>query len=582
MKLSTKLVTVFAVLIGLQCVVGVYAITSSKRISEEVAIVSLNSLPSIEMLNTIRGDLNMIRRTELQHVIAATPKDMDEFEKDLTNLLENVQKNFVAYKPLIGDTDEQRKFDTFQASYKQYIANLPKVVELSRSGKQTEAITLSNTQSRPHFVEALSGLNKSVDYNSVMGAQSAKDTMVTVDSSRSINLALSLIAFLVSIGSGVYIIRSVNVQLGEDPGYLYDISTEIASGNIDVPFRPVANEHGVYKAMHDMVNTLKSKIIDVNEKTEQAHRKEEEARQATLEADAARRQAESAKREGMLQAAGQLEGVVEIVSSASEQLSAQVEQSGRGAEQQASRMAEVATAMEEMNATVLEVAKSAGRAADGSDSARTKANGGATVVGQVVQGIGRVQSQSMIIKKDMEELGRQAESIGQVMTVISDIADQTNLLALNAAIEAARAGEAGRGFAVVADEVRKLAEKTMTATSEVGKAIQGIQQGTRKNVENFDEAVKAIEEATELARESGLALTEIVDLVDSTSDQVRAIATASEEQSATSEEITRSVEQVNIISSETMRAMSEASQAVSELARQSQALRRLISDMKSA
>ena len=181
----------------------------------------------------------------------------------------------------------------------------------------------------------------------------------------------------------------------------------------------------------------------------------------------------------------------------------------------------------------------------------------------------------------MSSLGTQAEGIGQIMNVISDIADQTNLLALNAAIEAARAGDAGRGFAVVADEVRKLAEKTMTATKEVGQAIQGIQEGTRKNIDNVERSGKTIIEVTQLATLSGNALRQIVSLADTTTDQVRSIATASEEQSSASEEINRSLEDVNRVSLETSDTMRHSALAVGDLANQAQALKHLIGRMQS-
>ena len=166
------------------------------------------------------------------------------------------------------------------------------------------------------------------------------------------------------------------------------------------------------------------------------------------------------------------------------------------------------------------------------------------------------------------------------MGVISDIADQTNLLALNAAIEAARAGEAGRGFAVVADEVRKLAEKTMVSTTDVGNAIKAIQESATQSMSQVDSAVQNIEIATTLASQSGLALDEIVHMVDATADQVRAIATASEQQSASTEEINQSISEINHIATETARAMDEASQAVSDLAKQAQSLASLIHEMK--
>jgi len=302
--------------------------------------------------------------------------------------------------------------------------------------------------------------------------------------------------------------------------------------------------------------------------------------QDITEASILKLKAEQAMKEGILQAAKQLELVVEVVTSASEELSAQIEQSSRGSEHQSNQISATATSMEEMNATVLEVAKNASKAAETSDKAKRKAEDGSLVVTQVVKGIGDVQSSALELKTDMTALGKQAVEIGQILDVISDIADQTNLLALNAAIEAARAGDAGRGFAVVADEVRKLAEKTMTATKEVGDAIRGIQEGARKNITNVENAVSKIDAATCFAGKSGEALNEIVSLVDMTTDQVRSIATASEQQSAASEEINRSIEDVNRISSETSDAMRQSAQAVGELAQQAQVLKRLIDQMK--
>ena len=282
----------------------------------------------------------------------------------------------------------------------------------------------------------------------------------------------------------------------------------------------------------------------------------------------------------MLAAAGQLEGVVGVVSSVAAGLSAQIEKSERGAAEQATRVTDTATAMEEMNVTVAEVARNAGSAPEMSAATRQRAEAGAQVVSQAVDSIRRVEKQSLELKDDMRTLSEQAQSIDRIMGVISDIADQTNLLALNAAIEAARAGEAGRGFAVVADEVRKLAEKTMASTHDVGNAILAIQQSAGQSAEQVEEAVRIIGEATEFAGKSGEALQQIVEMADSTADQVRAIATASEQQSASSEEINNSITQVNAIAGDTSQAMREAAGAVAELAEQARALTGLIENMK--
>jgi len=329
-----------------------------------------------------------------------------------------------------------------------------------------------------------------------------------------------------------------------------------------------------------LVESLREMIETARRKTSEAESQAAAAQRATAEAEEAKAKAESARAGGMLQAAQKLEAIVGVVTSASGQLSAQIDESSRGAQTQAQRVDETATAMEEMTATVIEVAKNAAQAADTAGAARNKAQGGAEVVGRVVSGMGEVQTKTRQLKSDMSLLGKQAEDIGRIMTVITDIADQTNLLALNAAIEAARAGDAGRGFAVVADEVRKLAEKTMAATKEVGEAIGVIQKSTRHNVDSVDASVKLIESATQLAAEAGASLGEIVSLVDTASDQVRSIATASEQQSAASEEINRSIEQVNLISTETSQTMGEAAKAVSDLAEQARVLKGLIAELE--
>ena len=282
----------------------------------------------------------------------------------------------------------------------------------------------------------------------------------------------------------------------------------------------------------------------------------------------------------IMNVASQASSISNRVAAASEQLSAQVEQVSRGAEMQRTRMESTASAMTEMNSTVLEVARNAGQASEQTELTRGKAMGGSSLVNQVMESIHAVNKVASAMQTNMQELGTQAESIGGVMNVISDIADQTNLLALNAAIEAARAGEAGRGFAVVADEVRKLAEKTMQATTEVGSNITAIQSSAKMNMEAMAEAFRAVTEATGLANSSGTALVEIVDLASGNSAVVTSIATAAEEQSATSEEISRAITEVNQIVGETTEGMIQASSAVQELSQMAQELNRIMDQLK--
>ncbi len=285
--------------------------------------------------------------------------------------------------------------------------------------------------------------------------------------------------------------------------------------------------------------------------------------------------------QNMQNIAVELEQVATIASSASEQLSAQIELSENGAQDQADRVATTATALEEMNATVLEIARNAGTTSDSASNVRSEASAGSESMQECVKAMHEVKEESLKLQTEMGVLSEHAQAINEIMNVISDIADQTNLLALNAAIEAARAGEAGRGFAVVADEVRNLAEKTMTSTTDVGNAISAIQKSTADNTRLVVDAVEKIERVTEMVSGAGEALLGIVQLADTTADQVRAIATASEEQSATSEEITQSVDSINNIAKETTNNMQEARKAVNEMVNQTHILSQLIEQLQS-
>lgn len=282
----------------------------------------------------------------------------------------------------------------------------------------------------------------------------------------------------------------------------------------------------------------------------------------------------------IIEVANEAMEISDRVAAASEELSTQIEQVTRGADVQRDRVSTTATSMEEMNSTVLEVAKNAGEASEQAEGTRSKAQEGVDLVDKVIAGITEVNTVAQEVHTNMLRLGEQAEAIGGVMNVISDIADQTNLLALNAAIEAARAGEAGRGFAVVADEVRKLAEKTMSATSEVGSSIKGIQTSTALNIERVSQAATGVESATELASTSGQALHEILNLAGKNSSLIAGIATAAEEQSATSEEISKAIEEINHIADGTASGMGQAASAVQEVASMSQKLRELLNKLR--
>ncbi len=413
-------------------------------------------------------------------------------------------------------------------------------------------------------------------------------TELTADSNELV-MNISIIAAVIALVVSVIIIvvaRSIALPLKAGAA----IATYVSEGNLKL----TSEQEGIFnqcnlrsdeigelsKGLQTMIHNLASIVQKADEATANAHRALAEAEQAQEAASIAAEQATQARREGLLDAARQLEGVVNVVASASEQLSAQVEASTNSVNDQASRIAETATGMEQMNSTIIDVTKNAVSSADIANTTREKAMSGAQITQKCKQAINKVREDSITLRANMNALAEHAQSINTVMGVISDIADQTNLLALNAAIEAARAGEAGRGFAVVADEVRKLAEKTITSTSDVANAITAIQHSTEQNVKQVDIAVQGIEEATTLANESGIALEDILEMAEMSAGGVRNIATASEEQAATMDEITRSIDIINNTANETRNAMEEASHAVAALSAQAQELSAIVEDLK--
>ena len=254
-------------------------------------------------------------------------------------------------------------------------------------------------------------------------------------------------------------------------------------------------------------------------------------------------------------------GNVDRLGDATHSLTGAVEQARYGAQRQQQSLDDASDSMRNLDEAINEVAGIAENASENAQSAKEFADSGQRIVDQVVEAIDLVHSRSNSVRDKLLSLDKQADDIGQVMNVISDIADQTNLLALNAAIEAARAGEAGRGFAVVADEVRKLAEKTMQATRQVGDVVSSIQAGSRTNVEEMDRAVEAVTRTTDLADKAGDALQKIVDIVDTTSDQVRLIAGSSKNQAESSDRVRQNMEEIASISHQTHEGM-ELSQSL--------------------
>ncbi|WP_066856019.1 methyl-accepting chemotaxis protein [Halodesulfovibrio spirochaetisodalis] len=392
-----------------------------------------------------------------------------------------------------------------------------------------------------------------------------------------ITLAVAAGLMLIALTISLKFVRSITGPLNKCVGY----AEKIARGNLDAACpAPRKDELGrLIKSTGSMVEELKKKIAEANQQALLADKKTSEAQHALTQAEQEKQNAIAARNDSM-EAATQLELVVATLSEASTTLAAQARDVSTGTDIQNRRMEETATSMEQLTATIMDVARNASGSVQSTDATRILAAEGQKLVDDVIASVNEVLTITHTMKQSLGELGKEADNIGSIMAVINDIADQTNLLALNAAIEAARAGEAGKGFAVVADEVRKLAENTMNATQEVGNVISAIQNGTRRNIAEMDTAEKAVDNSTTLAHEAGASLDSIVSAISNAADQASAIATAAEEQSAASEQISTAVEEVARISQESSDNVDNSLRTIDEVTNLSEQLQSLITRLR--
>jgi methyl-accepting chemotaxis protein len=276
----------------------------------------------------------------------------------------------------------------------------------------------------------------------------------------------------------------------------------------------------------------------------------------------------------------QVKEAVQATASASTEISSSTEQMAAGAQEQSSQASEVAAAVEEMSKTILETTKNSSSASEASKKAGQIAKEGGAVVNQTIAGINRIADVVKESAATVQQLGKSSDQIGEIVQVIDDIADQTNLLALNAAIEAARAGEQGRGFAVVADEVRKLAERTTKATKEIAVMIKQIQKDTSGAVESMNQGTVEVEKGKELANKAGDSLKQIITGAESVVDLITQVAAASEEQSAASEQISKNIEGISSVTQESAAGVQQIARAAEDLNRLTSGLEALVAKFK--
>ncbi|QWV94471.1 methyl-accepting chemotaxis protein [Geomonas oryzisoli] len=333
-------------------------------------------------------------------------------------------------------------------------------------------------------------------------------------------VALTVVILVSICVVAILVVRRLIAHIGTEPEELEEIAQQVAAGDLTV--RLEAGKTGIYEAMRRMVEGLREVMEKVN--------------RSALD-----------------------------VSAAAGELNANARHMADDAGAVVNQAETVAVASEEMSCTSNDISRNCHLAAGSSGQASASAQNGAAIVRETVQGMNRIADHVRNSANVVEQLGTRSDQIGEIVATIEDIADQTNLLALNAAIEAARAGEQGRGFAVVADEVRALAERTTKATREIGTMIKNIQQETKLAVQAMEEGVEEVSRGTGEAARSGEALEDILTQINEVTSQINQIVTAAEEQTATTQEITNNIQQISGTVQQSARGSQEISAASERL-----------------
>ncbi len=535
LSLKLRLFAGFGVVMFLAGMLAVIAMYSIYTINGDIGALVNDRWPKTVQANDIIDNINVVARALRNAIILEdtqmVQKELDRIPEASKALADNIDK---LDKTVISDKGKQLLND-LKGKRSAYRDDLAKSIQLIKEGKKKEAglylvNTLRKTQSA--YFAASADL---VKYQGQLMEESGKNAASQAKRAAIIIILLGSVATVLSVGASLFIIRSITIPLAEG----VDVATRLAAGDLTASVTIRNNDEigTLMNAMDNMVKSLRGLI-------------------------------------------GKIKYAAENMASGSEQLSASAEEISRGMDGQVSQSSQIATATEEMSQTVIDVAKNASNIAQISTRACDQAKKGEGVVKRSIDEVQAIASTVSESAQVMQRLGDSSKQIGNIVGVINDIADQTNLLALNAAIEAARAGEQGRGFAVVADEVRKLAERTTQATSQINSMILSIQSEVEHAGVSMKNATARVESGVEFSRKAGDSLGDIVGSVTNLQTMVQQIASATEEMSTVSETISSDIQGIAEGSKEISVGSGQIAQASSDLARLATELQSVVRQFK--
>ncbi|MEI4934650.1 methyl-accepting chemotaxis protein [Aeromonas caviae] len=540
MTIGKKLTAGFAVLGLMMAFIGGFSLFEFSKMNRAAIGFTDSILPAVVRTSTLGETINALRRYELDvFLVADDAQQRARYRNESEKSLQEAARQIVAHDGTIWaeDREERRAFDIVKADWERYVALHQRIRQMQDSGQMAEAQHLFMGEGVTLYTNLTKSVGELIRINHGYSVGSRAEVVDAFDSAKlSVTLAL-VIGLALVVALSVVLTRQIRdplIMLARQAQRI--ASGDLGRGELQEWVRGNRFNRDELGQLGSAIDRMQGALAEL---------------------------------------VSEISGSVSQLSSAVEEVSAISEQSAKGMASQQGEVSQVATAMNEMQSTVNEVARNTTDAMGAAKQASRTSTQGNQVVRSAIGSKEQVSRQIEQAGSVVQQLETDSASISMVLDVIRGIAEQTNLLALNAAIEAARAGEQGRGFAVVADEVRSLAQRTQASTAEISKMIEVLQERTAEAGSAMQLSRQQMQESVELAREAGSSIDSINGAVTQITDMNTLIATATEQQNAVTEELNRSIVKIHTAADENAQGAQQTAQACVELSRLATSLHHL-------
>ncbi|MEK3796308.1 methyl-accepting chemotaxis protein [Paenibacillus sp. FSL R7-0204] len=522
LKTSVKLISSFLTVALILSFVGLYGLSNLGSINNSLDDMYVNNLVPVSSLQSSQNSFSVMRVIVRDLYIKKTPEErqqrVDDYKKEKQNVLDNI----AAFRKTKLSAESVQAIAPFEAAWNDYLLTYDSLVSLSLTGQDEKLLEMLRGSTLNNQGDTLKNiLNELILTNTKEADQARQSGAALYSSSRNITLSIIIGAVILCILLGYIISRIISNPLAK----VVKVLSKVADGDLrsqsDIDTR---DEIGILAAkVNEMVSNLRRTVGSI-----------------------------------LLHS--------QSLSAAAEEISASTQEVASGSTTTADDAGTISELFKELSSAIHSVAQNTEQASVISDETVTIAENGNSIIQESMESMQAVSGQ-------MAKLEEDSQKVGEIIDVIEDIADQTNLLALNAAIEAARAGEQGRGFAVVADEVRKLAERSGEATKQITSIIKGMQVNTRYSV-------SAVQESAELSQKTGVSFHQIVTMVNSAGQKISEIAAASEEQAAQSTNVLAAVESISATTQQSAASSEETASSAQSLASLAEELQSTVSSFQ--